>query len=329
MSFSRIANTLAVGLLIGLGTLGGRGQTIHYVAQMNTEQIKALDHKHTAVLLPGGILEQHGPYLPSYSDGYINEYLTKQLADAIAAKPGWSVLVFPTIPLGVGGANEIGRKYAFPGSYNIRSATERDVFMDLGSELGEQGFRNIFIVHAHGAPDHNRTLDEAGDFFRDTYGGHMVHITGLMPVVTADDSGWTDGEKKEEGYSVHAGGGETSLIMFLRHDLVGDILKASPQRGGDMADLVNIARKPDWPGYFGSPRIATAVEGERQIKAVSRLVNEYAIKILDGLDERTLPRFGDVIRQSAPNAAIDRDAQAHELQVKQREQLWLKKHGLN
>jgi len=36
------------------------------VAELNTAQIRALDLARTAVILPGGILEEHGPYLPSY-----------------------------------------------------------------------------------------------------------------------------------------------------------------------------------------------------------------------------------------------------------------------
>ena len=29
------------------------------------------------------------------------------------------------------------------------------IFMDLGAEVGEQEFRWIFLIHMHGAPDHN------------------------------------------------------------------------------------------------------------------------------------------------------------------------------
>jgi creatinine amidohydrolase/Fe(II)-dependent formamide hydrolase-like protein len=51
--------------------------------------------------MPGGILEEHGPYLPSYADGYVNERVATALGDAIAKRPGWKVLLFPPIPLGV------------------------------------------------------------------------------------------------------------------------------------------------------------------------------------------------------------------------------------
>ena len=101
-------------------------------------------------------MEEHGPYLPSFTDGYSNERLTEDLAAAIAKRPGWAAVVFPIIPLGSDGANRIGGKYVFPGSYPIRTATLRAVFMDLATEFGEQGFRWLFVIHAHGSPNHNR-----------------------------------------------------------------------------------------------------------------------------------------------------------------------------
>ncbi|HEV2863844.1 MAG TPA: creatininase family protein, partial [Pyrinomonadaceae bacterium] len=154
---------------------------IYRVAQMNAEQIRALDRQKTVVVLTGGILEEHGPHLPSFTDGYSNEWLAQRLAEAIVERTGRPVLMFPTIPFGHEGANEIGGKHVFPGTYSVRRTTLRAVFMDLATELGEQGFRRVFVVHGHGAPFHNLMLDQAGDYFRDTYGGLMVHLRGLEP----------------------------------------------------------------------------------------------------------------------------------------------------
>ncbi|HLO01433.1 MAG TPA: creatininase family protein, partial [Pyrinomonadaceae bacterium] len=115
-------------LVIGLTMFGGQAfAQIHSVKEMNTEQIKALDREKTVVLLPVGILEEHGPYLPSGSDIYITERRTSDLANALVEKHGWTVLIFPLIPLGTGPANTIGRKYVFPGSYTVRPATLRTI----------------------------------------------------------------------------------------------------------------------------------------------------------------------------------------------------------
>src|SRR5215203_3908195 len=102
---------IAVIATLSCGTVNAQ---IHRVAQMNTEQIRALDKQRTVVILPGGMLEEHGPHLPSFTDGYSNEWLTQKLAEAIVERPGWAVLVFPIIPLGHAGGNEIGGKYVFP-----------------------------------------------------------------------------------------------------------------------------------------------------------------------------------------------------------------------
>src|SRR6185436_5832366 len=135
-------------MLLGSGVPGAQAQVLR-VAELNTEQIRALDRAKTAVILVGGILEEHGPYLPSFTDGYFSERLAGDLAESIAARPGWTALLFPTVPLGYGGANEIGRKYSFPGSYNVRADTLRAVYMDLADALGEQGFRWVFVVDNH------------------------------------------------------------------------------------------------------------------------------------------------------------------------------------
>ena len=325
---------IRVVVLLSFFTLAGAEAfaQIYYVKEMNTEQFRALDREKTVVLLPGGILEQHGPYLPSFSDGYMNERLTQELADAIVARPGWKVLIFPLIPLGTVGANEIGGKYVFPGTYAVRSATLRAVFMDLATELGEQGFRWIFVIHVHGAPPHSRVLDQASDYFRETYGGHMVHLWGLMPVFEAinkERATLPESQQKEDGFSVHAGMGETSLQLFLQPGNVSVAYKnAPPQTGQNSADLVRIAKAENWPGHFGSPRLASAAFGARVWKTFSATFIEFALKILDGFDYRSVPRWSDVAKTDPEFPAVVNASLVHEQEIERKQQEWLRKKGL-
>jgi creatinine amidohydrolase len=294
---------------------------VYRVAEMNTEQIRALDREKTVVLLPGGILEEHGPYLPSFTDGFLNEWMTQQLAVEIDARPGWSALVFPTIPLGTGGANEIGRKYVFPGTYAVRSETLRAIFMDLADQLGQQGFRWIFILHRHGAPNHNRMLNQAGAYFRDTYGGRMVSLSGLPPDPPTDNTRrLTAQEQAEDGFTVHAGAHETSALLAVRPDLVSaGVASAAPQTAHNYGDLVRLATSSTWPGYFGSPRLARA---DLVPKNYASQWTNLVFRILDGLDERTLPSFPDV-GSTPENEAIDRAALVEERLAAERQQAWL------
>jgi creatinine amidohydrolase/Fe(II)-dependent formamide hydrolase-like protein len=240
---------------------------VRHVAELTADEIRALDRARTAVILPGGVLEQHAGHLPSYSDGFMNQRIAEALARAIAARPGWTALVFPMIPLGSGGANEIGGKYSWPGTYAVRVSTLRAIFMDLATELGDQAFRWVFVVHNHGSPWHNQALDDAGDFFRDTYAGRMVNLGGIEPDwarIGAAGKGLVTPEiLAEDADSVHGGLSETSRVMYVRPNLVSsERVKATPSVTTPPAQLVSTATAPGWPGYFGAPRHASAALGK-------------------------------------------------------------------
>lgn len=117
------------------------------VADLNTGQIHALKRDRTVVLLSGGMLEEHGPYLPAFTDGILSARLTREVAAGIVRrKPGWTVLVFPPISVGSSGSNEIGRQYSFPGTYTVRPSTLRAAFADMASELGDTRRRRLCRV---------------------------------------------------------------------------------------------------------------------------------------------------------------------------------------
>ena len=318
--------------LFASGLLPARSASaqIYKLAEMNTRQIQALDRQHTVVLIPGGILEEHGPYLPSYTDGYADEAYTDALAAAIVARPGWIVLQFPQIPLGTDPANTIGALRSFPGSYPVRMATLRAVYMDLAGELGDQGFRWIFLVHNHGAPNHHKALNEASDYFHDTYGGTMVHLFGLTPVFACcgtKDMFLSKAARAEEGFSVHAGADEHSQLFFLRPDLIApDFDKAPSLTAHDFADHVRIAKADGWPGYFGAPRFASAAMGAQEFTRSSGKLIEIALQILDGQDPRTMPRYAD--HMDPLNVAGEQGELDHERAIGRRQQEWLEAHHL-
>lgn len=324
---------IAVFAALSSGTVSAQ---IYRVAQMNTEQIRALDKQKTVVLLPGGVLEEHGPHLPSFSDGYSNEWLTEKLAEALVERPGWAVLVFPIIPFGHAGGNEIGGKYIFPGTYSIRRTTLRAVFMDLATELGDQGFRRIFVMHGHGSPFHNLMLDQAGDYFRDTYGGSMVNLHGLQPgpeqlsklKLAPPNLNLSESENRENGsFDVHAGLDETSRLIFLRPDLVNPNYRTLPPfAANNPVELFQVAKAPNWLGYIGSPRLATAAYGARLQQYRTAWTNALAIAILDGLlEEREIPRYANFMLADKTVAQELEGASKHDAEVERKQREWLKK----
>ena len=302
---------------------------IFQLAELNINQIRALDRSKTVVLIPGGILEEHGPYLPSFTDGYVDAAITQELARAIVVRPGWAVVIFPGVPLGFGGANGIGAKWTFPGTYTVRTETLRGVYMDLCSELGEQGFRWIFLVNDHGDPLHAHVLNQASDYFHDTYGGTMVHLRDLIPIATCcgtEEKMFTPAQLAEEGFTVHAGADEHSQIVFLHPELVDPTYKNAPSlTAKGIPDLFRIAEAKDWPGYFGAPHLANASLGAQHFADLMHVESDLVTKILDGLDYRTIPRFSDRFDpEHNPGLAAER---THDQEWRNKELTWLQSHA--
>jgi creatinine amidohydrolase/Fe(II)-dependent formamide hydrolase-like protein len=299
------------------------------VRTLTTSQVAALDRARTAIVIEGGILEEHGPYLPAYSDGYQSEFIASAVVRAIAARPGWTVLRFPPLPLGSFPANEIGERYTYPGSFPVRSATLRAVLMDWATDLAEAGFRWVFVVNMHGAPAHNDAIDTACQYFEDSYGGHMVHLSGLVKVAGAVPRDiFTDAQHRAEGPSVHADADEHSRVLFLQPALVAPgVRSAPPVKAASLQNMVEIARAPDWPGYFGTPAIANREAGRRAMEAMAQAAADHALRALDGTltvkdGDRVAPHVSEVPELREPLEAAAR----HEREVEAKEAAWLARY---
>ena len=174
--------------------------------------------------------------------------------------------------------------------------------MDLAAALGDQGFKWIMVVHVHGAPMHIRALDQAGDFFHDTYGGRMVNLWGLVPVL----GGWgkvlgglSDAEKKEDGVSLHGGLDEHSLMLHLKPELVAPGYKQAPAvTGQTMAESFDAAKAADWPGYLGSPRLASAALGKKIWDSFAAAAVEHMLAVLNGADPSQFQRYADLLEKN-------------------------------
>jgi creatinine amidohydrolase/Fe(II)-dependent formamide hydrolase-like protein len=279
------SNFLVAVLLICVAPISGFAQILN-VAELSARNLENLNRDQTIVIMPGGIVEEHGPYLPAFNDGYLNAWLAERMAEAIIADRGGSVLMFPMIPLGAGIPADFGGLAPISGSYTVRPETLRSVYMDLASALGDDGFRKIFVISRHGAPRHNTALLESAEYFNDRYGGTMVVLTSLIYEGATEAPKIFDAEEqKEHGLIVHAGAEETSQTLFLQPQLVAeDYLEAKPFPAAKTTELNQIAKAPNWLGYFGSPRLATSTKGAVMVEHRSKLLIELALRILDGYD---------------------------------------------
>jgi len=165
----------------------------------------------------------------------------------------------------------------------------------------------------------------------ETYKGHMVNLTGHPLAFEARRDEvfklMSEEERREDASSTHAGLNETSRLPFLRPDLVNPAYKnAAPITPRDAKHRLEIAKAENWPGYFGSPRLASAACGAKAWRIASSGTIDLALKILDGFDYRQPPRRVDTTR--APEPAPLRAFREHIQKMERQQQEWLKKKGL-
>ena len=133
-----------------------RAQSIVRWVDLTSAQVAALDRAHTAVIVAGGTIEEHGPLLPNGGELFQNDRIATDLAAEIVSRPGWTVLMLPTVPLGSGAFDRRAGRSGFTGSLAVLASTIQAVFTDLADNLGQQGFRFVFVINGHADANHDR-----------------------------------------------------------------------------------------------------------------------------------------------------------------------------
>ena len=298
------------------------------VSELSSSDLQELDRDRTVVMITGGIFEQHGPHLPTFTDGYLNEWVARRTAEAIVAERELKVLMFPTIPLGAGSPEDFGGLSPLSGSYALRPETLRAVYMDLAGALGQDGFRTVFVVNRHGAPAHNQALLDAAEYFEHRFGGTMAVLTSLIHEdgMRVPDH-LSPEQSSENGVDVHAGEEESSQVLFLRPDLVhDDLFNAAAFTAVSAEDLTKTAKDANWKGYFGSPRLATPSAGALIVNFRTRQTIDLALRILDGLDWRSLRTRADRTGMNASFKTADDNNRRRAEKERAIQEEWLRKH---
>lgn len=188
----------------GAGT-GPRRGTRRF-AELRASELGELCGPETVLLQPIAAVEQHGPHLPLSTD---LEVVTA-LVDAVVLERGAELgcLVLP--PISYGKSNEHTWS---AGTVSLEAATLLAVLADLGRSLACTAARKLAFVNGHGG---NSALVQVA--CRDIRVATGLETFLLHPSLPADQGG--AGHAAELGMGVHAGLGETSLLLHLRPELV-------------------------------------------------------------------------------------------------------------
>ncbi len=220
-------------------------------------------------VLPIGSTEQHGFHLPLNTDLLEAEYFAEKLALALEAG------LLPAIPVLT--SMEQG---GFRGSLTLGLETGIAMIKDLIDELERQNFTRLIVVNFHGGNHILKPL--AKDVNRRNRPLKLL----LLNAYEYD----TSEEGKAFGrFDIHAGAMETSIMLALHPDLVGDYARAEAPVGIEGAvqdDLAHFGMGSVRPaGVWGNPRLASAEAGRAVIASIERNLLEAAEKRLAWFDE--------------------------------------------
>ncbi|HEX4704889.1 MAG TPA: creatininase family protein [Pseudonocardiaceae bacterium] len=220
------------------------------------------------VVLPIGAVEQHGPHLPSGTDGMIVDAVTATAVRLAADRAVRDVVVAPTVPFGAS-----DHHFPFGATLSLTNETATSVLVDLLRSIGRSGASRVLIVNGHGG---NRgPCHSAAHVASTRLRLHAAYVDYWMlaPADPAEPSVPVPG---------HAGAFETSLIKHLRPELVGTPPTRPTQPAvADVSDVL-IHTETRWralDGYTDTPADAAARAGGRWFDACAAVLADRIVAL--------------------------------------------------
>lgn len=216
----------------------------------------------TAVI-PIGSLEQHGPHLPVDCDNIIASGAGKRIAERLNA------FLLPAIPVSTC-REHMGKK----GSVWMKPVTFYNMVCDIVLSLKEQGFKTIIIVQGHGG------IFMLGPTVRELNAGNpgirVIKVDLLNAFPSLESAGLLQCKN-----NLHACEYETSLMLYLREDLVRkELIEDSlPQVPRDYLNYAPIFRFSK-NGVWGAPSLATKEKGRLIMEMLVEKSVEYVNDVM-------------------------------------------------
>lgn len=118
------------------------------MVNMKWTDIQDYSNKNALVLLPLGVIEEHGPHLCLGTDIYTAHIYCLEIKKRLEEK-GYAMIIAPPFYWGVCQSTR-----GFIGSFNIRLETAKMLLFDILASLKDFGFRQVFGINAHGDVEH-------------------------------------------------------------------------------------------------------------------------------------------------------------------------------
>ncbi len=227
------------------------------MAAMTWPQIKEAAAEAALVLVPVGVIEEHGPHMGLGADTYLACAHARRIKEALGSL---AVKAVVAPPLYWGITDDTNR---FPGSFNVRQETMAALIFDMCQSLKDWGFKKILFVNEHGNGNHRRTLKETLARVRGELGTEAYLLDALLTSAPAYDRPRRPGGFEPD---YHAGAVETRLMADeYPADVDFRILpRLRPEPGfaplGYAGDPASYAKETGYAGYYAA---AAAYDAQR------------------------------------------------------------------
>ena len=166
--------------------------------------------KRSTIIWPFGAVEQHGPHLPLATDSIFVDEIISEVLNLIPSET--PIKKLPTQYIGFSPEHK-----GFDGTISLSSNLLTLMIKEVGVQLAEMGFKRLILINAHGgqisllntaARELRSIAPELSVFPCFLWSG----VDGLSDLLTI----------KEIENGLHASLAETSLMMALKSELVGE-----------------------------------------------------------------------------------------------------------
>lgn len=154
---------------------------------------------------PIGAIEHHGPHLPLITDALVAQAVAEAVVDAAPELP---LVVLPVLSYALSSEHLWA-----PGTVSLSAETLLKVLDDVGASLARAGIERLVFLNGHGG---NSALLRVA--CRELRVRHGLMTFLAHPSLPVDQGG--EARHEEKGYAVHGSADETSMVMYLRPDLV-------------------------------------------------------------------------------------------------------------
>lgn len=205
----------------------------------------------SVIILPTGAIEHHGPHLPLVTDALLAEAMATAAVEQGVAE-GLDLWLLPTLTY-----TKSDEHHWAPGTMWLNYDTLMSTLVDLGRSVAATPAKKLVFMNGHGG--NSALLQVANRELRRRFG----LVTFAMPAgLQTAGTGGADGAN-ELGQGIHAGHGETSLVLHVRPDLV-DMSLAERHVPEHLAQLeyIGINRKPVSFGWLSNDFGPTGVVGD-------------------------------------------------------------------